>query len=91
MIDQGLEVVGEPLRPRPARHLAGEPEAPVIESDAREPVLEVRDLLPPREVVTPEAVGEDQGRALSVGLVVEVASGTREKRHRAPPIWAEEW
>src|SRR5262249_37586890 len=77
------------LGARAVRRLAGEAEAAVIEGDAREAVLEVRHLLPPGQVAAPEAVGEYEGRAPAVGLVVEVASRAGEERHRLPS-WASE-
>ena len=52
--------------------VAGEAEGAVVERDAAEVLAEDGDLLPPGQVVAAGAVGEDDGGAVAVGLVVEV-------------------
>ena len=85
VVDQRGQVFHEGRRSRPTGRLAGWAEAPVGEDDARVALAEVRDLLPPGEVAPAQPVGEDEGWSRTVGLVVELARRTGEKRHVADP------
>src|SRR4029450_1558324 len=71
VIEQAFEVLHKGLTARAIRGIKGLSKAPMIEADAAILPRQHRHLLPPAQVVATRPVGKDDGRALSMHLVVQ--------------------
>ena len=69
-----LEVFNEGSAAGAIRYIAGLPKASMIEGDATRLACKRRHLPPPTQMVAAGAVGEDDGWAVSVHLIVEFDS-----------------
>ena len=65
MLQQRVQIEGEGTTAWPVRHVSRESEAPMVEGHDPEVAGQVRDLLPPDEMVPSGSVGQHEGGAFA--------------------------
>jgi hypothetical protein len=71
VIEQAFEVLHKGLATRTIRAIEGLAKAPMIEADAAILARQHRYLLPPAQMVATRPMRKDDGRALSMHLIVQ--------------------
>jgi hypothetical protein len=72
VIEQVFKIVDKSLAARAMWDIGGLSKTPMIEGDAAIPGRQHRHLLPPAQVVATRSMGEDDGRTISMHLVVQL-------------------